>query len=169
MDKGVILMVDDEENVRRALIRELRLEPYELLEAEDAKSALQVLKEREVDVIISDYRMPGVNGLALLRIVKDHYPEIIRIMLTGFGDMETVIRATNDAEIFRFFTKPWDKEKLLKALRKAMEERRLKKENVRLMSQLAEQLEKIRLFSPNYYRVPPASNSELKNLFPNSR
>jgi len=144
MEKGVILIVDDEEFVRRALARALREGPYEVLEAEDAKSALQLLREKEVDVVISDLKMPGINGLSLLRIIKDHYPDVIRIMLTGFGDMDTAIKATNEAEIFRFFTKPWERKELLNGLSQAMKIRRLKKENQKLINQLEEQLSLIK-------------------------
>ncbi len=150
MEKGVILIVDDEEFVRRALARALREGPYEVLEAEDAKSALQLLREKEVDVVISDLKMPGINGLSLLRIIKDHYPDVIRIMLTGFGDMDTAIKATNEAEIFRFFTKPWDRKELLNGLSQAMKIRRLKKENQKLINQLEEQLSLIKGLSQKF-------------------
>jgi len=150
MEKGIILIVDDEEFVRRALARALREGPYEVLEAEDAKSALQLLREKEVDVVISDLKMPGINGLSLLRIIKDHYPDVIRIMLTGFGDMDTAIKATNEAEIFRFFTKPWDRKELLNGLSQAMKIRRLKKENQKLINQLEEQLSLIKGLSQKF-------------------
>ena len=144
MGNGVILIVDDEEFVRKALVRALREEPYEILEAEDAKSALQILRDKEVDVVISDLKMPGVNGLSLLRIIKDHYPDVIRIMLTGFGDMDTAIKATNEAEIFRFFTKPWDRKEIIRGLDQAIKIRKLKKENQKLINQLEEQLSLIK-------------------------
>ncbi len=147
MDRGVILIIDDEEFVRKALIRALRDEPYEVIEAEDARTALQILREKDVDIVISDLKMPGLNGLSLLKIVKDHYPDIIRIMLTGFGDMDTAIRATNEAEVFRFFTKPWNRKELISGLEQAMRIRKLKKENQRLMHQLEEQINLIKTLS----------------------
>jgi len=147
MDRGVILIIDDEEFVRKALIRALRDEPYEVIEAEDARTALQILREKDIDIVISDLKMPGLNGLSLLKIVKDHYPDIIRIMLTGFGDMDTAIRATNEAEVFRFFTKPWNRKELISGLEQAMRIRKLKKENQRLMHQLEEQINLIKTLS----------------------
>lgn len=147
MENAFVLIVDDEEYVRKAFSRALRGKPYNVLEAGEAKSALKILQSQPVDIIICDYRMPKVDGLTLLRMVKERFPDVIRIMLTGAGDMDTAIRATNDAEVYRFFTKPWDRDDLLYALSQAVNLRRLKKANRKLLNELEDHINQIKILS----------------------
>src|SRR4030042_375317 len=105
-----VLLVDDEANVLRSLERTLRNEEYAILTAGSAAEALDILETMPVDLIISDLGMPGMNGFELLKTVKGKYPAVARIILTGQSDTPTVLRAINEGEVFRFFTKPWDNE-----------------------------------------------------------
>lgn len=100
------LFVDDEPHVLQSIKRQLR-KRFELQTAEGGDAALRILKEEgPFAVIVSDMRMPGMNGIELLKKVKDIYPDIVRIMLTGNADQETAIEAVNTGQIFRFLNKP---------------------------------------------------------------
>jgi two-component system probable response regulator PhcQ len=101
-----VLFVDDEPHVTESLKRALRKEPYEVLSANSADEALEVLARQPVDVVISDEKMPGMQGSEFLAVVCKQYPETIRIIMTGHGSIEAAIRAINEGEIYRFLTKP---------------------------------------------------------------
>lgn len=110
----VILCVDDEEYILRAMQRLFLDTGYILLTAANADDALQQIeKENGVDCVISDYRMPGMNGVELLQEIQRTWPETIRIILTGYADTETTLKAINDGKVDRLLTKPWDDEELL--------------------------------------------------------
>lgn len=116
-----VLIVDDDEKVRNALRRDLSLLDYTLHFADRPSAALEVLRSDPVDIIISDNMMPGMTGLQFLRIVRQRYPHVIRIMLTGAATLQTAITAINQDEIFRFLEKPWDEQALGMALLQACE------------------------------------------------
>ena len=103
-----LLLVDDEENILRALNRVLRGEGYRILSALNAREALEVLRENEVQVIVSDQRMPEISGTEFLGTVKTIYPDTVRIMLSGYSDVAAVTDAINRGTIYKFLTKPWD-------------------------------------------------------------
>lgn len=133
-----ILIVDDDKEVRAALKRILASEANIILEADSPKTALTVLDDNSVSVIITDERMPGCSGLEFMRIVKKRYPRVVRIMLTAYANTQTVIKAVNEGEIFRFFTKPWDDVEVVAAVGQAItavEETELESE---IMSRLRE-------------------------------
>jgi CheY-like chemotaxis protein len=101
-----VLLVDDEPNVIEGLTRRLRRD-YEIFSANDGTQALRLLEqEGEMDVIISDMRMPNMNGAQLLAEVRRWYPDMVRILLTGQSDLESAIQAVNEGQIFRFLAKP---------------------------------------------------------------
>jgi two-component system probable response regulator PhcQ len=81
-------------------------EPYNILCADSAEEALPILAREQVDVVISDEKMPGMSGSEFLSLVRQEYPDTIRIILTGYGSLESAIRAINEGEIYRLFTKP---------------------------------------------------------------
>ncbi|MHA2314847.1 MAG: response regulator [Candidatus Hermodarchaeia archaeon] len=134
MEKRTVLFVDDEEKVLSCLEGGLVDEPYKTLFASSGKEALEILKQNEVQVIVTDMRMPGMGGLELLRIVKENYPHIIRMVLSGYADIKTLLAAINQGEIFRFITKPWDFEKeFIPAVRQATDYYDLHSEREMLM------------------------------------
>jgi len=108
-----VLLVDDEQSICRALKRTFRKSPYTVYQVNSGDQALELLKKTEVDVIISDQRMPGMNGTELLTIVKEQYPSVGRVMLSGQCDFSSLTHAVNEANIFRFMEKPWNDEELL--------------------------------------------------------
>lgn len=107
-----LLLVDDEEHIGSALERLLKHDGYKILRANSGRQGLDVLAQHEVGVVISDQRMPEMSGVEFLSQVKELYPETIRIVLSGYADLESVTAAINRGAIYKFFTKPWDNEVL---------------------------------------------------------
>lgn len=133
-----ILLVDDEPNVLRALRRVFHREHYEIVTAADGNQALALLAEREFQLIISDYMMPGLNGAELLKRAKNMRPDMIRIMLTGHADAGAVMGAVNEGAVYKFILKPWNDDDLRVTTALALEQydliqrnRRLQRENTK--------------------------------------
>jgi DNA-binding NtrC family response regulator len=117
-----ILIVDDEENIRDALRRELEVYDYELHFAASSERALAMLEQITIDIVISDNVMPGsMVGVQFLRAVRHLHPHVIRIMLTGQGSLKTAVDAINKGEVFRFLEKPWDENQLHSVIQSACE------------------------------------------------
>jgi len=115
-----ILLVDDEPNVLQSMKRQLR-KRFTVMTAQSGDKALEILKDHgPFAVIISDMRMPGMDGVQLLSRVKDSFPDTVRIMLTGNADQETATKAVNEGQIFRFLTKPCSTAVMVKSLVFAM-------------------------------------------------
>jgi len=122
MEKKTVLFVDDEEKILTSLKRGLLDEPYKTLFASSGKEALEILQRNQVHVIVTDMRMPEMGGLELLKAVKEDYPNVIRMVLSGYTQVSTLLTAINQGEIFRFITKPWKLEEEFKpAVREAVE------------------------------------------------
>lgn len=118
-----ILFVDDERNVLRALHRSFIDEDYEILTAQSGPEALDILaSEMPVQLVVSDYRMPGMNGVEFLRNVCARWPETVRIVLSGFADAPAVVSSINEGKIFRFLPKPWDENQLKSSIREGFEQ-----------------------------------------------
>ncbi len=122
MKQHRVLLVDDDENLLRGLARALRFQPYHVYTARSGEEALHVLKSQPIDVIVADEKMPGLSGGDLLAWVAANCPEVVRIVLTGHPSAESAIRAINEADVFRFFTKPCDTVRLALAIRQAIEQ-----------------------------------------------
>ena len=136
-----ILIVDDQPLVINVLREILSRGPYRVLTAESAEQALQMLQDETVDVVISDERMPGMQGSEFLKIVRSKYPETVRIILTGHASVESAMRAINESEIFRFLTKPINRHDLHKAVEDALASK-VKGQGVEQHYSLLENLEK---------------------------
>lgn len=118
-DRATLLLVDDEPNILRALTRVLRRDGYRILTAGGAHEALDKLAANKVQVIISDQRMPDMSGTELLSKVKEMYPDTVRIVLSGYTELQTVTDAINRGAIYRFLTKPWEDEQIRSNVRDA--------------------------------------------------
>lgn len=114
-----ILVVDDEPGILSALRRVLRRDGYEILAASSAKEGLRILGDHDVQVILSDQRMPEMSGTEFLSRVRDLYPETIRIILSGYTDLESIADAINRGSIYKFLTKPWEDDLLRENIREA--------------------------------------------------
>jgi DNA-binding NtrC family response regulator len=145
-----ILIVDDEENVCNALRRSLRKEGYELHFASEPAQGLEVLKQHKFDLVLSDHLMPNMTGLEFLKLVRDRYPDCMRMMLTGHADMQTAIDAINHGEIYRFLTKPWDDTELKVTLFLAFEQLDLERENRRLLATVRRQHDLLKTLEREY-------------------
>jgi len=122
MEKKTVLFVDDEEKILASLKRGLLDEPYKTLFANSGKEALEILERNQVHIIVTDMRMPEMSGLELLKAAKKEYPNVIRMVLSGYTQISTLLTAINQGEIFRFITKPWKLEEEFKpAIREAVE------------------------------------------------
>ncbi|MCV6589203.1 MAG: response regulator [Marinobacterium sp.] len=114
-----LLLVDDEVSVLKALTRLFRRAGYTVYTAEGGVEAMMLLADHDIAVVLSDFRMPGMTGDELLREVKKRYPDTVRMILSGFADMDTVMNSLNDGAIFKFLVKPWENDFLLKQLEEA--------------------------------------------------
>lgn len=116
----VVVILDDEPNILHSLERALRREPYQVLLANNVDEALEHMNQNDVSVLITDHRMPGVSGIDFLGQVRELYPDTVRMILSGYTDLDTLTRAINQGAIFRFITKPWDDEELRSHIRAAL-------------------------------------------------
>lgn len=115
-NETTILFVDDDLNFLHSIKRTLRGASYNTVFANSAEKAFEFLGTMSVAVLVTDQRMPGIKGLELLSILREKYPSVIRIMLTGHPSLPTTIDAINRGEVFRFLSKPCDPEKLKNSL-----------------------------------------------------
>jgi two-component system, NtrC family, response regulator HupR/HoxA len=114
MSTKTVLFVDDEENLLMSLKRGLMDEPYERLFAVGGKQALELMEHNEVHLIVTDMRMPEMSGLELLKIVRQKYPDTVRMVLSGYTQVTTLLTAINDGHIYKYITKPWKLEEEFK-------------------------------------------------------
>ena len=149
-ENDTILIVDDEPHVIAALMRGLQDEPYRITGRSGGAEALQVMEEQRFKVVVSDERMPGMDGAEFLALVKERHPDTVRIMLTGHASVEATMRAVNRGEIYRFFTKPWDDIELKLAIRSALEKYDLEQENRRLLRTVRRQSRELRYLEQSF-------------------
>ena len=114
-----LLLVDDEPGIVNALRRVFRQENYEVLTANSGQEGLARLAEGPVQLVISDFMMPGINGAQFLREVKQRSPDTIRIMLTGHANTDAVMGAINEGAVYKFILKPWNDDDLREHIRQA--------------------------------------------------
>jgi two-component system, probable response regulator PhcQ len=130
-----VLIVDDEPNILEGLRRALHREPYEILGAEAAESAIQILRRNVIAVVISDQQMPGMNGIEFLKQVRERFPTTTRMMMTGNATLEVAADAINEGSVERFFIKPVHPIDVALAIRRALKDRDLLVRLHRLMRQ----------------------------------
>jgi len=124
-----LLLVDDEPGILAALRRVFQRENYELLFARNAEEALKILDTKPVELIVSDFMMPGMNGSELLRRVRERWPDTIRIMLTGQASTEAVMGSVKEGAVYRFILKPWNDDDLRLTIALALEQYELMQRN----------------------------------------
>ena len=134
---NTILVVDDEKNYLVVLETLLRSEGYEVITADNAKDALEIVLESDVDLVLTDMKMPGISGMELLETIKRRKPDIPVIMMTAYGTIEMAVEAMKK-NAYDYITKPFKNEELKRTIRKAIENYTLLKENRRLSRELRE-------------------------------
>lgn len=118
-----VLVVDDQPLILDVISRILSREPYDVLSAASAEEALKIMENKTIDVVISDERMPGMQGSEFLAIVRKRYPDAVRIILTGHASVASAIPAINKGEIYRLLTKPVSSHELINAVKDGLEHR----------------------------------------------
>lgn len=136
MTTHTVLFVDDEEAILKALSRLFRRRGYTILTAQGGQEALALLEKKEhtVSLIVSDQKMPGMNGAAFLERARVFCPEAMRFLLTGYSDMDAIVDAVNKGEIHRYLTKPWNDDDLVLQVKWGLEQYDLVQENKKLLA-----------------------------------
>jgi len=143
MNKHSILCVDDEQNILNSLRRLFRKEGYTILTALSGKDGLEILRRNPVDLMISDQRMPGMTGVELLKEARKISQRTIRIILSGYTDVDSITSAVNEGNVYKFILKPWNDEELKLSVKRALEQHDLEMENQRLHEQVKRRNEEL--------------------------
>lgn len=123
-----VLFVDDEPNILSSLKRGLVEEPFVKLFANTGEEALRIMEENDVNVIVSDMKMPVMNGLELLKIVSEKYPDVVKIILSGYNQLPQVLATINAIDVYKYIAKPWDMDSdFIPVLNQAIEQYRMRK------------------------------------------
>ncbi|MES2207679.1 MAG: HD domain-containing phosphohydrolase [Pseudomonadota bacterium] len=156
-----ILLVDDEVKILNTLRRLLRPLGYNVLAATSGEDALMTLEHEPIDLVISDMRMPNMDGAQLLSTVKKRWPDICRILLTGYADMASTINVINQAEIYRYIAKPWDDSEILEIIKGALKLRGLEKERLALQHLVQEKNKELEALNDSLEQKVEARTHEL--------
>ena len=144
---ATLLLVDDEPSILSALRRLFRPCGYRILTAESGAAGLELLGHEDVDLIISDMRMPEMDGAQFLERVRAEWPRVVRILLTGYADITSTVNAINKGEIYRYISKPWDDNDIVLIVRDALERQQLQRENTRLLALTQSQNEELKVLN----------------------
>ena len=161
---GVILFVDDEPNILSSLRRLFRSEGYQTLIAESGEAGLKILETETVDLIVSDMRMPEMDGAHFLEIARARWPDTMRLLLTGYADVSSIMQAVNRGEIYRYITKPWDENEILLIVRQALERKALEHERQRLEELTCVQNDELTLLNASLEKKVEARTIEIKRM-----
>lgn len=163
MPVPTILCVDDEPNILASLRRLFRPAGYRILSADSGHAGLQLLATESVDLVISDMRMPEMDGVRFLEQVRARWPDTVRLLLTGHADVGAIIDAINRGEIYRYITKPWDDNDIVLLVRHALERRALEREKQRLEALALRQNEELKALNASLEARVEARTAELKS------
>lgn len=132
-----LLIIDDELEITKALTRQFR-NKYNVFSTTSAEEGLAIMEKESVQVVLSDQRMPGMSGVEFFARIKHKYPDALRLLLTGYTDIEAVVNAINEGQVFRYVTKPWNPVELESIIREAFEKYELITNNKKLIHRLNE-------------------------------
>jgi response regulator RpfG family c-di-GMP phosphodiesterase len=144
-----LLLVDDEPNVLKSLRRVFRGSQYNIMTAENGAAGLEILKQHSFDLIVSDMRMPEMDGAEFLSHAAEHWPDTVRILLTGYADMESTIAAVNKGRIYSYCCKPWEDDDLKMRVNQALEQKQLREERQHLFAIINHQNQELRELNSN--------------------
>lgn len=157
-----VMLVDDEENILNSLRRLLRGQPYDLVMAHSGDEALQLFEAQPIDLVVSDARMPGMDGATLLAEIHKRDPGCMSVLLTGYADINTIITAINEGQIYRYLSKPWNDEELLLTIRQALAYQFAERERERLQRLTQEQNQQLKNLNDNLEKRVQARTAELQ-------
>ncbi|RZT11350.1 Response regulator c-di-GMP phosphodiesterase, RpfG family, contains REC and HD-GYP domains [Duganella sp. CF402] len=160
--QATVLCVDDEANILSALRRVFRPAGYRVLLAESGAAGLALLEQEAVDLVISDMRMPEMNGAQFLAQVRQRWPDTVRLLLTGYSDIQSIQDAINNGEIYRYITKPWEDGDMLLLVRHALERRQLEQDKQRLEALTQRQNEELKALNQDLEAKVEARTRQLK-------
>jgi adenylate cyclase len=164
-----LLLVDDEPRILSSLRRSLRGTGFEVLCATSGTEALHLLRREPVDAIVSDMRMPGMNGAEFLQASLAFAPDAVRVLLTGYSDADATVRAVNEGEIFRYISKPWDDHALRQALRDGLQRKALERERDALRALTERQNAELRELNQSLERLVAERTAELERTLASLR
>jgi response regulator RpfG family c-di-GMP phosphodiesterase len=144
-----VLFVHDEENILHSLKRLLRREEYRILTATSGVDGFEILKENDVHLVMTDQRMPGMSGTEFLAKVKENYPEVIRIVLSGYTEVDSITESINKGHIYKFMLKPWNDHTLKLEIKQALEQYDLMQVNKTLHEKLIEKNKELKKINEN--------------------
>lgn len=164
---AAVLLVDDEANILAALRRLFRPLGFTVHSAESGAAALAILEQEHIDLVISDMRMPHMDGAQFLAQVAQRWPQVVRILLTGYADLDSTIAAINQGQIYSYFSKPWEDNEIKLAVQHALEQKRLREEHDRLLALTQRQNEELKDLNANLEKIVVARTEELRqtNMF----
>ncbi|UTW47186.1 HD domain-containing phosphohydrolase [Bacterioplanoides sp. SCSIO 12839] len=145
--KPIVLLVDDEENILKSLRRTLRRSEVDIVTATSGRDALYIMENTEVDLVISDMRMPEMSGAEFLAEAARLYPNTIRILLTGYADLESTIAAVNEGRISRYLNKPWNDDEIRQIVEENLRSKLLEVRNQQLSQQLLEKNQQLEMMN----------------------
>ena len=160
---ATVLCVDDEPNILSSLKRVLRSEGLCVITAGSGAQALTILEQMPIDLVISDMRMPGMDGAQLLEQVHERWAPVVRILLTGHADMNSTVAAINRGRIFRYISKPWDEPELVGAVRQGLHLQALERERARLEKLTGQQTQQLQTVNAELEQRVNARTQELKD------
>ncbi len=159
---GTILCVDDEPSILSALRRLFRARGFQVKVAESGQAGLALLASEPVDLVISDMRMPEMDGVVFLEQVRQRWPDITRLLLTGYADITSIMGAINRGEIYRYIAKPWDDNDIILIVRGALQQRAMEFEQKRLQALVQLQNEELKVLNASLEFKVEERTGELK-------
>jgi len=151
--RHTVLCVDDEENILHSLKRLLRKEGYRLLTATSGAEGLKKLQGNSVHLVMSDQRMPEMSGTEFLAEVKENYPDTIRIVLTGYTEVDSITASINKGHIYKFILKPWNDQNLKLEIKQGLDQYALVQSNKRLHGRVLQQNEELKKINENLEKI----------------
>lgn len=156
-----ILCIDDEISILNSLRRLLRRDGYRFLSATSGEEGLKILGENNIQIVVSDQRMPEMSGTEFMAKVKEAYPEVLRIILTGYTEVDSITESVNKGNIYKFFLKPWNDQNLKLEIKQAFEQYELIQANKKLVKKVVEQNEMLSSVNENLEHLIEERTEEL--------
>lgn len=165
MTQNTILIVDDKENILKTLEALLENEGYKIFFADNGFKGLEIIKHEDIHLVISDHKMPNMDGTQFLKEVKQLLPDTVRIMLTGHADLDVAIKAINEGEVYRLITKPWNNTELLSTIKQGFEYYNLQQELDRLNKLIQLQNRELKDWNSKLEQKVSEQTEQIRDLF----